>query len=123
MADALDFVVGKTDLRRTAFVPSALGPDAPLAGGAVLVRVDTFALTANNITYGAAGDLMGYWGFFPAAEGWGRIPVWGFGDVVRSSNPALPVGERLYGYFPISTYVTLQADRVTPTSFVDASPH
>jgi uncharacterized protein DUF2855 len=70
-----------------------------------------------------AGDLMGYWGFFPAAAGWGRIPVWGFGDVVRSRHAALPVGERLYGYFPISTHARLEADRVTPTSFVDAAPH
>src|SRR5262245_27299730 len=90
MADALDFVVDKTDLRRTAFVPgqhtAATVPDE----GAVLVRVDTFALTANNVTYGVAGDMLGYWRFFPAADTWGRIPVWGFGDVVRSHQPALP---------------------------------
>ena len=34
--------------------------------GEVLIRVDHFALTANNITYGVAGDTIGYWQFFPA---------------------------------------------------------
>jgi hypothetical protein len=123
MTDALDFVVDKTDLRRSAFVAGRDTAESVLEPGAVLVRTGPFALTANNVTYGVAGDLMGYWGFFPAAEGWGRIPVWGFGDVVRSRHEALPVGERLYGYFPISTYVVLRADHVTPASFVDAAPH
>ncbi|HWP65422.1 MAG TPA: DUF2855 family protein [Candidatus Limnocylindria bacterium] len=123
MSEPLDFVVDRQDLRRTAFVPGACGPDSPLADSTVRVRVDTFALTSNNVTYGVAGDLMGYWGFFPAADGWGRIPVWGFGDVVRSSHPTLVAGERLYGYFPISTYVDLRVGRVTPSSFTEVSPH
>ncbi len=32
------------------------------------LRVDAFGFTANNITYAAAGDLIGYWTFFPASE-------------------------------------------------------
>ena len=35
--------------------------DQPLAAGQVRVRIDHFALTANNITYAAFGDAMGYW--------------------------------------------------------------
>ena len=123
MADALDFVVDKTDLRHCAFVPGRHGPDTPLDAGQILVRVDRFGLTANNVTYGAVGDLVGYWGFFPAADGWGRIPVWGFADVAASRHPGITTGERLYGYFPMSTYALLQVDRVTPASFVDAAAH
>jgi hypothetical protein len=123
MADAPDFVVDRTDLRRCAFVPGRHSPATPLDAGQVLVRVDRFGLTANNVTYGAAGDLMGYWGFFPADAGWGRIPVWGFGDVAASRHPGIAAGERLYGYFPMSTHVVLQADRVTLASFVDAAAH
>ena len=55
---------------------------AALADGQVRVRVDQFALTANNITYAAFGEAMNYWNFYPAAGGWGRIPVWGFGTVL-----------------------------------------
>ncbi len=73
-------------------------PDAPLADGQVRVRVDAFALTANNITYAAMGDMLNYWKFFPSGEdGWGIVPVWGFGTVVESTHADVAVGERLYG--------------------------
>ena len=39
--------------------------DAPLADGQVHVRVESFALTSNNITYAAFGDAMNYWQFWP----------------------------------------------------------
>jgi len=120
MADAVDLLVARTDLRRTRFVPA---PEPRLDAGRILLRVDRFALTANNVTYGAVGDMVGYWQFFPAEEGWGRIPVWGFADVARSRHDAIPAGERVYGYFPMSTHVVLEPAHVAPASFVDASPH
>ena len=47
-------------------------PDAPLASGQVRLRVEHFALTANNITYAAFGAAMNYWQFFPTDDdGWG----------------------------------------------------
>ncbi|MDM0116504.1 DUF2855 family protein [Variovorax sp. J22R133] len=98
--------------------------DAPLTEGQVRVRIDTFALTSNNITYAAFGNAMSYWNFFPSGEeGWGVIPVWGFGSVVQSMNPGVAVGERLYGYFPMADQVVLQADRLKPDGFFDAAPH
>lgn len=98
--------------------------DAPLADGQVRVRVDTFALTSNNITYGAFGDKMSYWQFFPTGEeGWGVIPVWGFGQVVQSLHPGVAVGERLYGYWPMAASAVLQADRLSEAGFRDAAPH
>jgi hypothetical protein len=121
--DAVDFLVDRRDLRRTRLAPAQHTLETPLAPGGVLVRVDRFAMTANNITYGAIGDMIGYWQFFPAPDEWGRIPVWGFGEVVRSQHAGVPVGERLYGYFPMSTYLAMQADRVTPAAITDASPH
>ena len=123
MADLQDFVVSRSDLRRTAFVPAAHGPDAALEPGEILVRISRFALTANNVTYGAIGEMIGYWTFFPAPEGWGRIPVWGFADVVRSQDGSVGVGERLYGYFPMSQYLVLRPERVSGGGFVDATPH
>jgi hypothetical protein len=124
MSDTTDFEVDKRDLRRTRYVPGRDTPAAPLAPGQVLVRVDRFALTANNITYGAVGDQLGYWTFFPASEpGWGRVPVWGFADVVASRHDAVPTGERLFGYFPMSTHLVLQADEVSPGGLVDAAAH
>ncbi|MBI2772863.1 MAG: DUF2855 family protein [Burkholderiales bacterium] len=98
--------------------------DKPLADGQVRVRIDTFALTSNNITYAAFGDAMSYWNFYPAAqEGWGIVPVWGFASVVQSLHPGVAVGERLYGYWPMADSAVLQPDRLSPAGFTDASAH
>ena len=120
MTASTDFIVNRANLREGKFVTTPL-PE--LQDGQVLLQVDKFALTANNITYGAAGDSMGYWKFFPAQEKWGRIPVWGYADAVASKNEALPVGERVYGYLPISTHVIVEPRKITPTTFVDAAQH
>lgn len=97
------------------------------APGEALLRVDAFALTANNITYAVAGDSIGYWKFFPAQgapeDGWGRIPVWGFADVVRSNADGVAKGERYYGYFPMAGYLTVQPQRVSERGFSDGAAH
>lgn len=97
--------------------------DTTLADNEVLLRVDRLALTANNISYAATGDSLGYWGFFPAEEGWGRIPAMGWGEVVASAHPDIPVGERAWGWFPYSTHLKVLAGRVNPANFADVSPH
>jgi hypothetical protein len=98
--------------------------EQPLADGQVRVRIDSFALTSNNITYAAFGDAMSYWQFFPSEEeGWGSIPVWGFASVVQSLHPGVAVGERLYGYWPMSSSAVLSPDRLSPARFTDAAPH
>jgi Protein of unknown function (DUF2855) len=93
----------------------------------ILVKVDRFAFTANNITYAVLGDKLGYWQFFPSsgvdAHGWGIIPVWGFADVVASKAPDVPVGDRLFGYFPPAEFLTMVPARVTEQRLLDASAH
>ena len=69
-AQGIDFVVDRNDLRRVECV--AAPPPAELESGRVLLRVDAFAFTANNVTYAVAGDMLSYWSFFPARAGWGR---------------------------------------------------
>ncbi|HEX7865674.1 MAG TPA: DUF2855 family protein [Variovorax sp.] len=98
--------------------------DEALADGQVRVHIDSFALTSNNITYAAFGDAMSYWQFFPSSEeGWGSIPVWGFASVVQSLHPGVPVGERLYGYWPMSSAAVLSPGRLSPERFTDVAPH
>ena len=119
----LDFMVRRDDLHQCKFV-AASAPDAiELQPGQVLLRIDKFAFTSNNVTYAAFGDAMSYWNFFPAPEGWGRIPVWGFADVIRSQHAAIEVGERFYGYYPMSTYLVVQPERVGAAGFSDGAPH
>ena len=116
---AWDVVIDKADLRRAEIRPAA---DAPLADGEARLEVESFALTANNITYGVVGDAFGYWRFFPAPEGLGRIPVWGFARVVESRAPDAPVGLRLFGYLPMSSHATMRLVK-SRTGFVDAAAH
>jgi len=98
--------------------------DARLSDGQIRLRIDSFALTSNNITYAAFGEAMSYWQFFPGREaGWGIVPVWGFASVLQSQHPGVAVGERLYGYWPMASQAVLQPDRLDPSGFTDATPH
>lgn len=116
----IEFLVRKDQLTLTELRET---PEDVLENGQVRLRVDKFALTANNITYAAFGDAMNYWGFFPADTGWGRIPVWGFGTVVESRSPGVSVGEKFYGYYPMSSAVVLQPTRLSATGFMDGAEH
>lgn len=103
-------------------------PAKTLKSGEIRLVVDQFAFTANNITYGAAGDMLGYWQFFPATErpeekDWGIIPVWGFADVIESQCDELPVGDRIYGYFPPADSVIMLPQNIKPGSFIDGVAH
>jgi hypothetical protein len=115
-----DIVVDRTDLANVQVILSApvvVGPDQ------IHVSIESYALTANNITYGVAGEAMKYWNFFPAtAPGMGRLPVWGFGRVVQSGRPDVVAGERLYGYWPMSSDVLLTIGRTTPATLTEVSP-
>ncbi|MEO7108263.1 MAG: DUF2855 family protein [Rhodoferax sp.] len=124
-SDTTEFLVRKDQLATTS-VRTLTTPTLP--DGQVRVNIERFALTSNNITYAAMGDAMQYWQFYPVAPGedgvqWGRIPVWGFGTVLESRHPDVPVGERLYGYFPMSSSVDLAPAKVSLGSFYDGAPH
>ena len=112
--------VRQDDLRSTRVVDSV-----PTAGaGHARLRIERFSLTANNVTYAAFGAAMRYWDFFPAAaEGWGRVPVWGFANVDVSDVAGLDEGRRVYGYFPMGSHLVVRPERLTASGFVDAAPH
>jgi hypothetical protein len=119
------FLVDRTDYRTTRVVEFA---PAPLEEGEVRLKVDAFGFTANNVTYAAAGDLIGYWTFFPAPDSgddvhWGRVPVWGFADVVESRCDGVDEDERLFGYLPMSTELVIQPTRVATGSLADGAAH
>lgn len=113
--------VRKSDLRDARVVDIAPGR---LADGAARLRLELFALTANNITYAAMGEgELGYWDFFPGPEGWGRPPAWGFGTVVQSNATGVFEGSRFYGYFPIGEALDVVPARASPRGFLDSAPH
>lgn len=112
--------ISKRDIRSAEFVDAA---PAPLAPGAVRLKLDLFALTSNNVTYAAMGEgMLGYWDFFPAPEGFGKVPVWGFATVIESNAPETAVGARYYGYYPLAETLDV-IPRKTATGFIDTAPH
>jgi hypothetical protein len=115
-----DFLVKRDDLRECRVAESTTPEVGP---GQALLRVDAFGLTANNITYAVMGEAMSYWNFFPAEEGWGRVPMWGFAEVERSEAEGVEVGTRLYGYLPPSSHLLMTPVGVNDQGFVDGSPH
>jgi hypothetical protein len=115
-----DFLVKRDDLRECRVAESG-APE--IESGQALLRVDGFGLTANNVTYAVFGDAMSYWDFFPAPEGWGRVPMWGFAEVERSEAEGVEPGTRLYGYLPSSSHLVVTSTRSGGDGFVDGSPH
>lgn len=121
-ANARDFLINRQNLHDHKIIPSNAHAQE-LEQNEVRLEIDKFSLTANNITYASMGEMMKYWEFFPAEEGWGRVPVWGFGNIVESNCQALAVGERIYGFFPLSSHVILKAGKVSPFNFNDEAEH
>jgi len=123
-----EFQVRRHELTTTRLVEApGDSDDIAIADDEILVRIDRFSFTANNVTYGVVGDQLGYWQFFPPSgedtDGWGLIPVWGFADVVRSNDSEISVGERLFGYFPPATYLTLKPGNIRKENFIDGAAH
>lgn len=120
-------------IRKDDFLTQRLVPldgdtvEPPLAPGQIRLAVESFSFTANNITYAAAGDMLGYWQFYPPvgehSSGWGVIPVWGFANVIDSNCDQVSAGERLFGYFPPATYVVMQPTQITAHGLMDGSAH
>ena len=120
-----DTMITQIQVRRLAFGETQVASvDTPeLADGEILVAIDKFAMTANNVSYALSGDMIGYWKFFPVAEPWGIVPVWGFADVVGSKAPGIGVGERIWGFLPMASHLVMQPAGVTDRAFADGAAH
>jgi NADPH:quinone reductase-like Zn-dependent oxidoreductase len=116
----MDFLVARDDLHNCRFEDAPAPEPGP---GEALLRVDAFGLTSNNITYAMFGEAMSYWDFFPAPEGWGRVPVWGFAEVLASEVPELETGARVFGYLPPSRELLVAPAHVSAHGFIDSSAH
>jgi len=98
-----------------------------LAEGAVRLEIESFSVTANNITYAVVGDGFGYWNFFPPKgndpEGRGVVPMWGHAKVIESNHDDIAIGERVYGYIPMATHLDVLPGNVSDGSFSDTTDY
>ena len=112
--------VEKAALTRAALVEVPVGS---LAEGAVRLQIESFSVTANNVTYAVVGDGFKYWDFFPAPEGMGIVPMWGHARVIESRCPEIAVGERVYGYLPMASHLDVIPGKVTAGGFLDTTDY
>lgn len=121
---AYDYVVRRADIRAGSIRPTPAAEEIDLAPGQVLLRIDNFSISANNVTYAAMGEAMNYWEFFPSGdEATGRVPAWGYCEVLCSEHDGLAVGKRIYGYMPMSTHFVVEPTDVSNSGFVDGAAH
>jgi hypothetical protein len=123
MNSSTDFIVARDEFARCKFIETSIPSTTELPDEALLVKVDRFAFTANNITYAMLGDQLKYWQLFPAPDGFGNIPVWGFGKVIASKHPQISEGELLFGYFPMATHLVIEAADVGKRGLRDGAAH
>lgn len=112
--------IRKDELTSTQIVDVA---EAPLGEGAVRLAIESFSVTANNVTYAVIGDMFGYWNFFPAPDGMGIVPMWGHARVAESNCPDIAVGERVYGYLPMADQLDVIPGNISKSGFVDTAAH
>lgn len=118
---AWELLIDKNDLGRTVTVDV---PDPEPADGQAVLRVDRVGVTANNVTYAVFGDAMQYWAFFPVEDPlYGRVPLWGFADVVASRADGVAEGARVYGFLPSSSHLVVEPAKVDAAGFRDGAAH
>ncbi|WP_353205692.1 DUF2855 family protein [Sphingomonas sp.] len=115
-----EMLVRRDDLTQIA-INETIAPEC--AAGEVLLAIEAFAVTANNVTYAVVGEQVGYWNFFPAPESWGIVPVWGYARVIASGVPDIAIGERVYGYLPMASHVIVQPGKISAGLFRDMAAH
>ena len=99
-------------------------PSQPLEAGQVRLGIESFALTANNVTYAASGFAIGYWKFFPTGvEGKGLVPVWGVAKVIESALQDVAVGSRYYGFYPLADELVVMPEVSGRGNLTDVAPH
>jgi hypothetical protein len=120
MNKKISFIINKLDFRKSEFIEEDI---EPLQENQALLKIEKFSFTANNISYVNLGESFGYWKFFPTKDGFGIPPVWGIATIIQSKNPDLKVGDTVYGFFPASTHLLIEANKVRPAGFTDTTPH
>lgn len=114
------FVVNKEQLEEAKFVKES---SPVLTDGEILLKVEQYYLSSNNITYAVIGEKYKYWNFFPKEEPWGAIPVWAYLSVIESKHPTIEVGECFFGFAPMADSFKVCVGNYTAHGFSDRTAH
>ena len=123
----MDIEINRGDFRELRIIATE---PAELAEGQARLGVERFGLSTNNVTYAVVGDMLSYWDFCPASDtepgddtNWGRVPVWGFASVLETRSDDVRVGERFFGYLPMSDELVVTVGSANPFTVSDVSAH
>ncbi len=122
MSNISSIKINRSDISNTQIFDYPKPTIDEMTDGTVLLKLDIFSLSSNNITYAVTGNSLKYWDFFPVDAGHSQLPVWGFGEVVASKHPKFALGDRYYGYYAMSSHILVQPSKVNAYGFVDANP-
>lgn len=87
--------------------------ETQLPPSSISIRPLILGLTTNNLTYARFGAFMGWYDIYPLPPStpapfadtstYGRVPAWGYAEILDSTVPGVDVGMTVYGYLPIGT--------------------
>ncbi|OAK95069.1 hypothetical protein IQ06DRAFT_297945 [Phaeosphaeriaceae sp. SRC1lsM3a] len=126
MSSATVHVLDRNDYSKHYIVSlPAQNDTSPLPPSSISIRPFILGQTTNNLTYARFGAFMGWYDIYPLPSSipapfndtatYGRVPAWGYAEIVASNVPGIDVGQTVYGYLPIGT--------ATETFSVDFAEH
>lgn len=103
---SLDF--NQNDFKRLTISNEAVPTDIDHIDGGLLVRLERFGFSSNNLASALAPGVANVWPqAFAAGVGRLRLPVWGVAEVIDSRNSQFQPGSHFYGCFPMSRFAVL----------------
>ncbi len=111
-------------LRNCRFIETSLPEGNELPDDWLLLKVDRFAFTANNITYAVIGEQIEILVAVSGALGlWARFRCGVLPRCCNRRHADIAVGERLFGYLPMATHLVIEAAGAHPKGLRDGAAH
>ncbi|BFM08510.1 DUF2855 family protein [Halioxenophilus aromaticivorans] len=96
------------DFRRLAVSNAAVPTHVQNAPGSMLVRLERFGFSSNNLASALAPGLASVWPqAFPAGTDRLRLPVWGVAQVVAANQAVFEPGACFFGCFPMTRFALI----------------
>ena len=111
----MDFLVNRQDLRQCRSRRTPRPSPRTSHRDRCCSGIESFAFTANNVTYGAVGDVIGYWSS-SRPTGLGNAAGLGVRRRRGSGEAGFAAGERIYGYFPMSEHLVVRPRASAPSA-------
>ncbi|KAJ3319699.1 hypothetical protein HDV06_006115 [Boothiomyces sp. JEL0866] len=114
MVATIGFTIKKNDIKISSITQESI---SPIPANSILIQIDRFGFSSNNVTYALFGKAMQYFDFFDTGNGYSHLPIWGLGTIIQSNSDQLKEGEKIYGYFPTASHIVLDPIQISRELF------